>query len=287
MTNRRSEPDAHRVPRMSPRARGTGSDRLLAVLQEHPGVTVAARDLMAAADIATLTSLRTHISSARRALGGQADRLQSIREAGYRWDQPQPSPAREHELALDLELHSVAVDGRSVQLTNHRIAILRALTDADDQALSAAQLRRLTRVSSDAAVKIHVSELRKELQELEQIEIITVRGHGYRYVGPPAYCRTPCREPPGGLHVNSDGQVLRDGRPLRLRRREHVLLELLLEHTGQPVRYAELLAYAHIPDISELQTAISCIRTALRDSPIHVVHCRQGSNAYTLRVSAH
>jgi len=260
---------------------------VLAVLQEHPGVTVAARELMAAANIATLTSLRTHISSARRALGDQADRLQSIREAGYRWGHPQPLPASEDELAFDLELRSVAVGGRSVQLTNHRIAILRALTDAGDQALSATQLRRRTGVSSDAAVKIHVSELRKELQELKQVEILTVRGHGYRYVGPPAHCRTSRREPSGGLHINNDGQVLRDGRPLRLRQREHALLELLLKRTGQPVGYADLLAYAQISEVSELQTAISCIRTALRDSPIHVVHCGQGSNAYTLRVGAH
>lgn len=80
---------------------------------------------MSAADIATLTALRTHVSSARRALGDQAGRLQSIRGSGYRWDSPQPMPVRKDELALNLELHTAVYAGGSVQLTTCQVATLR------------------------------------------------------------------------------------------------------------------------------------------------------------------
>jgi len=267
---------------MSPRAPGAGHDRVLAVLQSAPGHTIPTRDLMAAAHIATLEALRTHISQARQLLGDQSGRLQAVRGAGYRWDQPEPATVPADEFIVDLETGTASLNGHTVELTRYQSAVLQMLVEADGKVLDAELLQRRTGISSVAAVKIHISELRKALEPLP-VEVATVRGQGYRYRGAPAWCLRPRPRPMGSLHI-SDGQVLRDGEPLRLRQREKAVLELLLERTGQPISYLELRAYANIPDIAGLQTAISSVRIALLDSPIRILHCGQGSDAYMLRV---
>lgn len=266
-------------------AQPAGDARLIEVLRATPGRTMTARELMIRADIATLDALRTHLVTARRVLGDQAHRLQNVRGAGYRWNAPTdaPRPGVPGELVVDLQLRTASLGDTHVSLTESQAQTLHALTNSPGRVLSAQQLHRQTKVSSLAAVKIHVSQLRKATRELDQVAIVTIRGQGYRYAGPPARTVRPDRRSAAvGLHVAGAGQVLIDGRPLRLREPEHDLLTLLLERTGQPVSYRELLACSGLRDVPSLQDAISNTRIALYESPLHITHNATHGAAYTL-----
>lgn len=267
-------------------ARPAGDARLIKVLRDDPGRTITARELMFRADIATLHALRTHIVAARRVLGDQAHQLQSVRGAGYRWNAAtdQPRPGVPGELVLDLERRTATIDDVHASLTESQAAVLHALTTPPGRVLSAHQLHRHMNVASLAAVKIHVSELRKAVRQLGRVAIVTLRGQGYRYDGPPVRTIRPGRRSTAvRTHVAGDGRVLVDGRPLRLREPEHALLALLLERTGQPVSRGELLARSGLRDIPNLQAAISNTRIALYDSPLHITYSPT-PGGYTLTI---
>lgn len=267
-------------------ARPAGDARLIKVLRDDPGRTITARELMLRADIATLHALRTHIVAARHVLGDQAHQLQSVRGAGYRWADAateQPRPGVPGELVLDLELRTATIDDVHASLTESQVAVLHALTTPPGRVLSAQQLHRHMNVASLAAVKIHVSELRKAVRRFGQVAIVTLRGQGYRYDGPPVRIRRSRITPTARTHVAGDGRVLVDGRPLRLREPEHALLALLLERTGQPVSRGELLACSGLRDIPSLQVAISNTRIALYNSPLNITYSPTPAG-YTLTI---
>ena len=89
------------------------------------------------------------------------------------------------DIQLDLNIHTVVVNGRDAKLTRTEYAILKLLMQNPKQVITKAQL--LDRISEDtpdcteSSLKTHISNLRKKLRELSDKEYIeAVWGIGFK-----------------------------------------------------------------------------------------------------------
>ena len=102
-----------------------------------------------------------------------------------------PRPESPPQLHLDRARYEVVLSGRRVRISPTQFDILDALVGAHGRILSKSDL--MDRVwghrhfGSDNHVAVHVHRLRAALGEddVEPSYIETIRGRGYRYIGPP------------------------------------------------------------------------------------------------------
>jgi phosphate regulon transcriptional regulator PhoB len=106
--------------------------------------------------------------------------LRRVREAGG------PAPRTAGALRLDEARHTVAVDGRPVELTAKEFGLLAALMRADGRVLSREQLLEAVWGYQNAVeiesrtVDVHVRRLREKLGT-EARRVVTVKAVGYRF----------------------------------------------------------------------------------------------------------
>jgi two-component system KDP operon response regulator KdpE len=119
------------------------------------------------------------------------DELLARLRAALRRREPSGEPVVEiGALRIDLEKHSVHVDGRLVQLTPHEFALLRALARAPGKLMTHSVLLREVwgRAYGDESHYLHVyvSQLRRKLEPdpARPRYILTEPGAGYRLVEP-------------------------------------------------------------------------------------------------------
>lgn len=96
-----------------------------------------------------------------------------------------PSRLQVDDIMLDTEMHSVAVDGKTIKLTRTEYAILRLLMQNPEQVIPKSMM--LEKISEDtpdcveSSLKVHVSNLRKKLREAGGKDYIeSVWGIGFK-----------------------------------------------------------------------------------------------------------
>lgn len=112
--------------------------------------------------------------------------LARIRALVRRGAPPRPTELSVGELVVDLAAHRCTFDGELVELTSRELSILERLMRRAGEVVSKGAIRDSVWEdpdrASDNVIEVHVSALRRKLRGAA---IETVRGGGYRIVGPP------------------------------------------------------------------------------------------------------
>ena len=91
-------------------------------------------------------------------------------------------------MIIDTDKHEVLIDGADLKLTRTEYAILKMLATAGGRVISKSELLELitseTPDCTESSVKVHISNLRKKMKELSDIEYIeAVWGIGFKLKG--------------------------------------------------------------------------------------------------------
>jgi DNA-binding response OmpR family regulator len=91
-------------------------------------------------------------------------------------------------MIIDTDKHEVFIDGTELKLTRTEYAILKMLTTAGGRVISKSELLDLIKSETpdctESSVKVHISNLRRKMKELSDIEYIeAVWGIGFKLKG--------------------------------------------------------------------------------------------------------
>ena len=91
-------------------------------------------------------------------------------------------------MIIDTDKHEVLIDGVELKLTRTEYAILKMLATAGGRVISKSELLDLIKSETpdctESSVKVHISNLRKKIKELSDIEYIeAVWGIGFKLKG--------------------------------------------------------------------------------------------------------
>ena len=91
-------------------------------------------------------------------------------------------------MTIDTDKHEVKIEGKELKLTRTEYAILKMLASGDGRVISKSELLDLIKSETpdctESSVKVHVSNLRKKIKEITDIEYVeAVWGIGFKLKG--------------------------------------------------------------------------------------------------------
>lgn len=92
------------------------------------------------------------------------------------------------DMIIDTDKHEVKIEGKELKLTRTEYAILKMLASGDGRVISKSELLDLIKSETpdctESSVKVHVSNLRKKIKEITDIEYVeAVWGIGFKLKG--------------------------------------------------------------------------------------------------------